>query len=101
MTVLKTTEDPKEIEATASGHVGNDKEEFASDLNHPVQELLESMQSENALQNTSTLASLGSNPDLPQGGITKCNAEPVQQIAVSWRTYYSFLICLVSLQISL
>ena len=79
ITVLKSTEEPKEIEATASGHLGSDKEEFASDLNHPVQELLESMQSENALQNTSTLASLDSNPDLPQGGITKCNAEPVQK----------------------
>lgn len=82
MTVLKATEEPKEVEATAFGHLGSGKEEFASDLSHPVQELLENMHSENALQNTSTLASLDSNPDLPQGAITKCNAEPVQQIAV-------------------
>lgn len=68
----------QEIEATSSGHLGNDKLEFASDLNRPVQELLESMQSENTLQNTSTLASRESNPDLPQEGFTKCNAEPVE-----------------------
>ena len=43
MTILKATEEPKEIDATVSGHLGSDKEEFASDLNHPVQELLESM----------------------------------------------------------
>lgn len=78
MTILKATEEPKEIEATSSGHLGNDKLEFASDLNRPVQELLESMQSENTLQNTSTLASRESNPDLPQEGFTKCNAEPVE-----------------------
>ena len=43
MIILKATEDPKEIAATTSGHLGSDKEEFVLDLNHPVQELLESM----------------------------------------------------------
>lgn len=75
MPVYKTTEESKEIEATAPGHLGSDREDFASDLNCPLQELRENMQSENAPQNTSILANLESNPALPQG---ECNAEPIE-----------------------
>lgn len=74
MPVYNGTEESQEIEATAPGHLGSD----ASDPNHPVQELSENMQSENALQNASTLAGLESDPVLLQGGITECNAEPME-----------------------
>jgi len=52
--VYNGTEESQEIEVTAPGHLGSD----ASDPNGPVQELSENMQSENALQNASTLAVL-------------------------------------------
>lgn len=74
MSVNKGTEESQEIEATAPGHLGSD----ASYLNCPVQEPSENMQSENALQNTSTLTGLELDPVLPQGGINESNAEPME-----------------------
>lgn len=59
----------------------NDSKVSASDGQIPSTQI-ENMQSENVLQNTSTLAILESNPNLPQGGITEFNAEPMEHINV-------------------
>lgn len=55
----------------------NDNKVSASDGHLPSTQF-ENMQSENVLQNTSTLASLESIPNLPQGGSPECNAEPME-----------------------
>lgn len=55
----------------------NDNKVSASDGQLPSTQF-ENMQSENVLQNTSTLASLESIPNLPQGGSPECNAEPME-----------------------
>lgn len=55
----------------------NDNKVSASDGQLPSTQF-ENMQSENVLQNTSTLASLESNPNPPQGGSPECDAEPME-----------------------
>lgn len=55
----------------------NDNKVSTSDGQLPSTQF-ENMQSENVLQNTSTLASLESIPNLPQGGSPECSAEPME-----------------------